>query len=62
MAVLLGHRCCSNTDGCSNRWMAVQQSAVPGAVCLAGLCSCYSGSMVKGMYECSHWAEFQHIF
>eukprot|EP00956_Cyclotella_meneghiniana_P009683 scaffold13388_cov51-Cyclotella_meneghiniana.AAC.3 len=41
MATLLGHRCCSNTDGCSDRWMAVQQS--PGAVCLVGLCSCYSG-------------------
>jgi hypothetical protein len=21
-----GHRCCSNTDGCSNKWMAVLQS------------------------------------
>ena len=23
---LSGHRCCSNTDGCSNKWMAVLQS------------------------------------
>ncbi len=23
---LSGHRCCSNTDGCSNEWMAVMQS------------------------------------
>jgi hypothetical protein len=52
-----GHRCCSNTDGCSNKWMAVLQSRKLSALWDSALG--YWESSVKGMPECNYLAQFQ---